>query len=343
MKNKNLSRRKFIQNSSLAALGSTFGLTFINGCKFNTSKDKKSMTEIDHYNPKKDGGCAVAFGYDVDMPYGGNEYLYDKILPWQGKDGRDAHGHLNDDIRKYIEKLVTIAETFDSKLQFFIQGNTFDVQEDVNLWREIAAREHAIDSHMYNHDSMLMLTPEAVKSQLTRTKKLIETELKTENIGLRGPGGYSNGIKDREDIQQAVLDAGIKWVSTQFTFGQLGNDLDWVKMIPGQQPYFYETGLLEFPFCGHQDRSYFDPDMPGGDPEKTVDDWIAYLKQCVDIAYEQNLFIALTVHPSTSFKHDPEARYVKELFEYCHQRSDIKICTYRDLYNWIDSDPTSLT
>lgn len=60
MKNKNLSRRKFIQNSSLAALGSTFGLTFINGCKFNTSKNKKSMTEIDHYNPKKDGGCAVA-------------------------------------------------------------------------------------------------------------------------------------------------------------------------------------------------------------------------------------------------------------------------------------------
>ena len=239
MKDKNLSRRKFIQNSSVAALGSTLGLTLINACRFNPSIKKKRKTGIDQYNPKKDGGCAVALGYDVDMPYGGNDYLYDKNLPWQGKDGRDAHGHLNKDIRKYIGKLVTIAETFDSKLQFFIQGNTFEVQEDVNLWKKVAARGHAIDSHMYNHESMLMLTPEEVRSQLTRTKKLIESELKTENMGLRGPWGYSNGIKDREDIQQAVLDSGLKWVSTQFTFGELGNDLDWVKMIPGQQPYFY--------------------------------------------------------------------------------------------------------
>ena len=114
MNNRNLSRRKFIQNASLAALGSTSGLALMNGCR-----------GINHYNPKEDGGCAVALGYDVDMPYGGNDYLYDKNLPWKGKDGRDAHGHLNDDIRKYVEKLVTIAETFNAKLQFFIQGNTF--------------------------------------------------------------------------------------------------------------------------------------------------------------------------------------------------------------------------
>jgi len=331
MNNRNLSRRKFIRNASLAALGSTSGLALMNGCK-----------GINHYNPKEDGGCAVALGYDVDMPYGGNDYLYDKNLPWKGKDGRDAHGHLNDDIRKYVEKLVTIAETFNAKLQFFIQGNTFEVLEDVHIWRNVAAMGHAIDSHMYNHESMLMLTPEAVRSQLKRTKELIETELKTENMGLRGPWGYPNGIKDREDIQQAVLEVGIKWVSTQFSFGQLGNDKDWVKKIPDQQPYFYKTGLLEIPFSGHQDRTFFDPDIPGGDPEKSADDWIAYLKQCVDIAYDQNLFLALTVHPSTSFKHDPEARYVKELFEYCREKPDIKICTYRDFYNWIDHDPTVL-
>ena len=35
-----------------------------------------------------------------------------------------------------------------------------------------------------------------------------------------------------------------------------------------------------------------------------------------------------------------EARYVKELFEYCREKPDIKICTYRDFYNWIDHDPS---
>jgi peptidoglycan/xylan/chitin deacetylase (PgdA/CDA1 family) len=333
MKNKNLSRRKFIQNSSITALGSTLGFALINGCRFDISKKKKDITEIDPWNPERDGGCVVALGYDVDMPYGGNDYLYDKNFPWKGRDGRDAHGHLNEDIRKYIERLATIAETFDSKLQFFIQGNTFEVPEDVDLWRNIAGRGHAIDSHMYNHDNMLILKPEEVRSQLVRTKKLIEAELGTENTGLRGPGGYRNGLSEHDNIQQAVLDAGIKWVSTQFTFVQTVNDVDWVKTIPDQQPYFYNTDLLEIPFCGHQDRSFFDPDMPGGDPEKTADDWIVYLKQCVDIAYEQNLFLALTVHPSTSFKHDPEARYIKELLEYCRQKPDIRICTYQDIYS----------
>jgi peptidoglycan/xylan/chitin deacetylase (PgdA/CDA1 family) len=336
MKNKDLSRRKFIVRSSVTILGSTLGFTLINASRWDTLKKIKDRSEIDHLNPGMEAGCVVALGYDVDMPYGGNDYLYAKDLPWKGRDGLDAHGHLNEDIREYIEKLATIAETFDSKLQFFIQGNTFEVPEDVSLWRNIAGRGHAIDSHMYNHDNLLMLKPEEVRSQLTRTKKLIDAELGTENTGLRGPGGYGNGLNGRGDIQQAVLDAGIKWASTRFEFGEPGNDLSWVKMIPKQQPYFYDSGLLEIPFCGHQDRSYFDPDIRGGDPGKTHDDWIAYLKQCVDIAYEQNLFLSLTVHPSTSFKHDPKARYVTKLLEYCRQKPDIRICTYRDIYSSIN-------
>ena len=79
----------------------------------------------------------------------------------------------------------------------------------------------------------------------------------------------------------------------------------------------------------------------GGSP-RPVDEWIAYLKGCVDMAYENNLFLSLTDHPSTSFKHDPQARYVKELFEYCRSKPDIMVCTYHDLYEWINADKTSV-
>ena len=52
---------------------------------------------------------------------------------------------------------------------------------------------------MGNHDMITRLPAEDVKSQLTRTKKMIKTELKTTNIGMRGPGGIFKGLHGYED------------------------------------------------------------------------------------------------------------------------------------------------
>ena len=328
-----ISRRSFIRNISLIAAGIYAG----NGCTLNGTS-RPGASKIGRYNPRRDGGCAVALGYDVDMPPGGDAYLYDRSIGWLYTDDEIAHGHLNDDIRDYINRLASIAESYDSQLEFFIQGNTFERAVDTAFWKEFAKRGHAIDSHMYYHDGLVETPAEEVKSQLAKTKKLIETELGTENIGVRGPNGYEQALRGKEDVQQAVLDAGIKWVSTQFQYprSDSDNDRNWINMIPKQQPFYYRTGLLEIPFCGHQDRSFFDVDM-GGRP-RPIDEWIAYLKGCVDLAYERSLFLALTVHPSTSFKHDRKARYVKELLEYCRKKPKILVCTYRDMYRWISKE-----
>ena len=117
----NLSRRTFLGNTSLIAAGSVAGAITGNGCSTIKFHKRNDAAKIDKYNPKKDGGCSVTFSYDVDMPSGGNEYLYDRIIPWlRDEDGHDAHGHLNEDIRDYIETIITIAENYDAKLQFFI-------------------------------------------------------------------------------------------------------------------------------------------------------------------------------------------------------------------------------
>ena len=236
MNNEKISRRSFIRNTSLIAAGIFVGkgCTVIGGTRYGASK-------IDCYNPKRDGGCAVSLGYDVDMPPGGDIYLYDRSIGWLYTDEEIAHGHLNDDIRNYINTLGTIAESYDSQLHFFIQGNTFEREVDTAFWKEFAKRGHAIDSHMYYHDELIEMPVDEVKSQLTRTKKLIEGKLGTKNIGLRGPGGYDNALRGREDVQRAVLDVGIKWVSTQFQYpdSDSGNDKNWINMIPKQQPFFY--------------------------------------------------------------------------------------------------------
>ena len=299
-------------------------------------------SEIVSYNPKKNGGCAVAIGYDMDMP-GDLAYLYDRNIGWLSKPNPKSvtdycHGHLNEDVVNYIRLLTKTAEDFDARLQFFLQGNT--LEDPVDLWIDIVKREHAVDSHMYYHNSLLSEPLDSIKEQLKKTKRLLEEKLGTVNLGLRGPGGYPRGLEGREDVQRTILATGIKWVSSEFTCGPFCGQIsvlsrEWVNIIASHQPFYYETGLLEMPFSGHQDRSFFDVDM-GGSP-RPIEEWIAYLKQCIDLAYSRNLFLCLTVHPSTSFKHDPEAKYLQEILVYCRQKLDIVLCTYRDIYRWLAS------
>ena len=64
------------------------------------------------------------------------------------------------------------------------------VMQQINLQKERSLR-------LFRQITRLQI--EDVKSQLTRTKKMIKTELKTTNIGMRGPGGIFKGLHGYED------------------------------------------------------------------------------------------------------------------------------------------------
>ena len=199
-----ISRRRFWGESTQVAIGALTTSFSMSRC----STQKQLASQIEHYNPKRDGGCAVAFGYDMDMPCAGLEYLYDRNLGWPRDGECIANGHLNEDIRTYVRLLAGISEDYGLGLQFFVQGNTFEETEDAALWTEIAGRGHAIDSHMYNHDSLLRTPVEEVRSQLIKTKNLIERHCGTENIGLRGRNrsdGGCEGQRRRMDRQRGWM------------------------------------------------------------------------------------------------------------------------------------------
>ena len=291
---------------------------------------------IDFDKIHKGSRCIVSIGYDIDMP-GDFKYLYDPSIPWgTGPDGPGCHGHLNKDVINYIKILVKIADNYNAKLQFFLEGNT--LEDDISPWVEIIKKGHAVDQHTYSHIHLLNTPIDKVESEILKTKELMEHKLEIVNIGLRGPGGYLTGLNNRTDLQQVILKAGIKFVSTHLFVpgGRTASEKipPSIESISNSQPYLYETGLPEIPFCGYTDRQFFDVDQGG---KGNLEEWIEYLKKAVDFAYEHKLVYALVVHPSTSFKHDPEGKYLKQMLSYCREKEGIIICTYRDIYNWISN------
>ena len=78
---------------------------------------------------------------------------------------------------------------------------------------------------------------------------------------MRGPGSIFKGLHGYEDHQKVILETGIKWASTQFFWKLEYCDHRLLEMIADVQPFYYDTGLLEIPFCAHQDRSFFDLDI----------------------------------------------------------------------------------
>jgi len=299
-----------------------------------------SPSSIQSYHPGRDGGCAVTVGYDVDMPAAANglDYLYGREIPWLSGETTDATSHLSDDVWAYVDRLCAAAEEYGAKLQFFLQGNAFE--RPFEGWVRVVERGHAVDSHMYNHISLLHEPLDVIERQAGETRELLSGKLGIIAVGVRGPGGYRTGLDGRQDVQQALLRAGVKWVSTKYVYsGKASAETEppTIVGIADCQPYWYGTGLLEIPFCCYQDRHFFDSDM-GGDPSRPLGEWIAYLKRAVDHAHDHNLFLNLTVHPSTSFKHDREGLYLREVLAYCRTKPDVVVATYGDVYRWLAAD-----
>jgi len=274
--------------------------------------------------------CAISLGYDLDM----SGYVgYSGMSGYLGY----THGHLSQEVMEYVKLLVKVAGKNAARLHFFLEGNTFE--EPTEYWKEIVQAGHAVDQHTYSHISLIQEPLEKIDREIAVTKSLMESRLGILNIGLRGPGGYKQGLRGREDVQQVILKNGIKFVSTQYPYTEpwdkaRGPEVDKrsIEMIADLQPYHYPSGLLEIPLCGFSDRHFLDS------MGRPLNDWIEYLKKCVDFVYERGLTFNACVHPITHLKYDPEGRVLEEILLHCREKhEEVFVCTQRDIYRWVTS------
>ncbi len=293
--------------------------------------------------------CAIAITYDTDMAGG---YAPDGI----------CHGRTMPAIKERMLMLCGSAESFCRRIHFFQIGNGLEPTEDVGYLQEVLERGHDLDQHTWSHVPLVTDDLELLDFELRRTNELFAERLGHVSTVLRGPGGYAGGLQGKPENQRAILDNGFRWVSCEYNFRASSDDYMATVAGPAEnQPYAYDSGLIEVPIMSLTDRNFFDAIMcndqeayrewrvaRGHDPvpegwrkapwtrEDALKRWIEYHLAVAEEVYEQRLLWVICWHPHSHYLHDPENRMLPALLTWAAERPDVIVGTLRDAVEWIE-------
>lgn len=246
-------------------------------------------------------------------------------------------GNLDDATKKYSVEAAKRAKELGGVIHFFCVGRVLE-QPNVDWLKEIAAEGHPIGNHTYDHVFVKATMPEEVQFRFQRAPWLIEgltprevidrnirmttTALKTragiEVNGFRTPGGFNNGLTDRPDVQQMLLDQGFKWISSKYPahqYGKVGEApseevlANIVKAQADAQPFVYPSGLIEVPMSPISDVGAF------RSTRWPLESFLKAIRLGVEWAIENRAVFDLLTHPSCLVVEDPDFRTIRMICE----------------------------
>lgn len=164
-----------------------------------------------------------------------------------------------------VEVILEICENHNVKATFFILGEIAEYFPD--LIKRIDAKGHETGIHGYHHDQIFRLTPEKLKSELTRAKNLIENIIGKRIRGFRAPAFSIN--KQTSWALQIIAECGFEYDSSIFPsksgrYGWSGFSRQICRIEPGNGTSLVEVPLSvinimgrNFPVCGGGYLRYF--------------------------------------------------------------------------------------
>src|SRR5262249_27364559 len=134
-------------------------------------------------------------------------------------------GNLDADTKRYAAEAARRVQKRGGRIHFFAVGHVFE-QENVDWLREIVQAGHPVGNHTYDHVNVKATEPDEIQFRFRRAPWLIEgkkpqqviadnirltnlalkSRLGIEPAGFRTPGGFPNGLADRPDLQQTLLE-----------------------------------------------------------------------------------------------------------------------------------------
>jgi peptidoglycan/xylan/chitin deacetylase (PgdA/CDA1 family) len=308
------SRRTFLAAASLATLGAA-------GLGSRSSERKPAL---------------VAITLDLEMSR--------NFPTWEETHWDYEKGNLNDQTKRYTTEAARRIKERGGVLHCFAVGRTLE-QEEISWLKDLARAGHPVGNHTYDHVNVLATRPQDIQFRFQRCPWLIEgkqpAEVIRENIrlataalktraeitpaGFRTPGGFRNGLADRPDLQQMLLDLGFRWASCKYPSHQMtpaGKEpteevyASIVKAQAEAQPFTYPKGLVEVPMSPVSDINAFRTGR------WKLDWFLEALRRALGWVIDQGATFDFLGHPSCLYVVDPQFRALELIADMVRKAGD---------------------
>jgi peptidoglycan/xylan/chitin deacetylase (PgdA/CDA1 family) len=279
-----------------------------------------------------DGKALIAITLDLEMSR--------NFPTWETTHWDYEKGNLNAETKAYAVEAARRVKARGGKLHFFVVGRVLE-QENVDWLQQLAADGHPLGNHTYDHVNIKATKPEDIQFRFQRSPWLIagrqpaevirenirlttaamKSRLNVAPIGFRTPGGFANGMADREDLQRMLLELGFTWVSSKYPGHKIGptnqqrqgeapaepsDDVirSIVEAQAAAQPFKYPSGLLEVPMSPISDIGAFRTGR------WQLDWFLRAIRAGVDWAIENRATFDFLGHPSCLYVTDPQFKTI---------------------------------
>jgi len=269
-------------------------------------------------------------------------------------------GDLDAATKDYAVRAAELVKSYGGVLHFFCVGQVLE-QPDVGWLKSIAEAGHPIGNHTYDHIFMKAKTPrelqfrfqrapwllrDAPAIDLVRENILLATKALQERVGItprgfRTPGGFHNGLHDRPDVQQLLLDAGYTWVSSLYPAHQSGVPKEpppetvfenILQVHQKTQPFAYPSGLIEIPMSPISDVTAFRTHW------WKQSDFLRAIRANVQWTLEHGGVFDFLAHPSCLVVEDPDLEVIRSVCEQVQtSRGQGVICSMDDVASRVKS------
>ena len=253
-------------------------------------------------------------------------------------------GNLDEATKQYSVEAAKLVKELGGIIHFFCVGRVLE-QPSVEWLKQIAADGHAIGNHTYDHVNVKGTKPEETQFRFQRapwlvegltarqiidrnirvTTKALKSRAGIEVNGFRTPGGFHNGLTDKPEVQQMLLDQGFTWVSSKYPthlYGKVGEmptaDVfeNIVNTQADAQPFVYPSGLIEVPMSPISDVGAF------RSTRWPLEAYLKAIRLAVEWAIENRTMFDLLVHPSCLVVEDPDFRIVRMICDQVRAAGD---------------------
>jgi peptidoglycan/xylan/chitin deacetylase (PgdA/CDA1 family) len=283
-----------------------------------------------------DGKALIAITLDLEMS---RHYPKRGMMEWDYE-----KGNLDDDTKRYAVEAGRVAKERGGLIHYFCVGRVLE-QPNVDWLKGLVASGHKLGNHTYDHVNVKAKTPAEAQFRFARAPWLVRgkrvDQIIRENIeatttamnerlgiapdGFRTPGGFSNGLDDRPDLQKMLLELGVTWVSSKYPAHLRGKEKErptpdvYASIVSTQahaQPYVYPTGLVEVPMNPISDVTAFRSTF------WKLDYFLQAIRAGVEWAIDNRATFDFLAHPSCLVVEDPHFETIKLICDLARKAAD---------------------